>query len=252
MLSRLRRGRVARKRDGIRASVQGVPPLRPGGTHSRGRFHRFLLRRRRFLAGALVAAATGITVQAMLPADTSTIPVAAAVSDLPAGHVIDPRDLRIVGLPPDAVPPGAFSDAGTADGRQLAVPLRGGGIVSETVLVGDALLAGSPAGTAALPLRPADPGTARLLSPGTLVDVVAAPEEGFDDAGLPVVLASGVPVLWVTGTESGSRAWPGGDAASDEQLVVIAAPAAAAPELAVASARGGLYFVPRGTQHPGP
>lgn len=158
----------------------------------------------------------------------------------------------MISLPPRAVPPGAFHEAQTAVGRQLAVPVRGGGLVSETVLVGDGLLTGSPAGTAALPLRPADPAAARLLSPGSLVDVVAAPEEGFDGAGPPVVLASGVPVLWITGTDSGTTSWPGTTAAADEQLVVVAAPAAAAPELAVASARGGLYFVPKGVPGPGP
>ncbi|MBF4993805.1 flagellar biosynthesis protein FlgA [Arthrobacter gandavensis] len=244
MFSRSRRRRISGKRIGIR--TPGVPPAHPGARHQRGRFHRFLVRRRRLLAGLLAAAAAGIAVQAALPPDPATVRTAAAASDLPAGHVIGRGDVRIISLPPGAVPQGAVTDAAAAVGRQLAVPLRGGGIVSETVLVGDGLLAGSPAGTAALPLRPADPATARLLSPGTLVDVVAAPEEGFDSAGPPVVLASGLPVLWITGTDNGARPWPGADTAVDEQLVVVAAPKTEAPELAVASARGGLYFVPNG------
>ncbi|MFC7860522.1 RcpC/CpaB family pilus assembly protein [Arthrobacter koreensis] len=252
MFSKLRLGRVPGRRDSPRAPGSKTPPLRPGTGHPRGRFRRFLVRRRRLLAGLLAAAAAGIAVEALLPPDPTTALVAAAAGDLPAGHVIAQRDLRMISLPPRAVPPGAFHEAQTAVGRQLAVPVRGGGLVSETVLVGDGLLTGSPAGTAALPLRPADPAAARLLSPGSLVDVVATPEEGFDGAGPPVVLASGVPVLWITGTDSGTTSWPGTTAAADEQLVVVAAPAAAAPELAVASARGGLYFVPKGVPGPGP
>jgi len=242
-----RRRRIPGKQHGIRPSGQGsasVPPGRSGS--ARGGLLRFFIRRRRFLAGALVAAAAGIAVQSMLPSDPSTNAAAAAAKDLPAGHLLGPGDLRMVRLPPDAVPPGSFNQTGLAEGKRLAVPLRGGTVLSETVLVGDGLLAGAPEGTAALPLRPADPAAAHLLTPGVLIDVVTAPEEGFDGAGPPVVLASGIPVLWVTGAGSDTGPWPGAGAAPDEQLVVVAASPASAPELAVASVRGGLYLIPSG------
>ncbi|MEB7503552.1 SAF domain-containing protein [Arthrobacter koreensis] len=245
MFSTFRRGRLIRQRDNVQPAGARPAPAPPGRVSpGRGRLHRVLVRRRRFLAGVLVAAAAGITVQAMLPAEPAAVAAAAAARDLPAGHIITPGDLRMVRLPPKAVPPGALTGTGSAAGEQLAVPLRSGTVLSETLLVGDGLLAGSPEGTAALPLRPADPASARLLAPGVLIDVVAAADEGFDGAGPPVVLASGVPVLWVTGAGSGAGSWPGADAAAEEQLVVVAARAADAPELAVASASGGLYLIP--------
>lgn len=251
MFSQPRRIRAPRKRPGRGRFATGTGRAAPRqsapGYSGRGRFRRFLLRRRRLLAGLLVAAAAGITVQALLPPGAATTTAAAAAQDLPAGHILTPQDLRLIRLPSGAVPPGALTDAGLASGEQLAVPLRRGTVVSTTVLVGDGMLAGAPEGSAAVPLRPADPAAANLLSPGVLVDVVVAPEQGFDGAGEPVVLASGVPVLWITGSAGSGSSWPGaGAGAPDEQLVVVAAPAADAPGLAVASVRGEVYLVPSG------
>jgi len=247
MFNPLRRGRSSSTRHGPRRATASAnradPPGR--GLAGRGRFRRFLLRRRRLLAGFAVAAAAGITVQALLPAETATTAAAAAAHDLPAGHLLTPEDLQLVRLPPEAVPPGALPDADLAAGEQLAVPVLGGTVISRTVLVGEGMLSGTPEGSAAVPLRPADPAAASLLSPGVLVDVVVAEEQGFDGAGDPVVLAAGVPVLWVTGTGGTGSPWPGAAAGdAPEQLVVVAAPGADAPGLAVASARGQVYLVP--------
>lgn len=211
----------------------------------RGRLRRFLIRRRRLLAGLAVAAAAGITVQALLPAGPATTAVVATAHDLPAGHLLTPQDLLLVRLPPEAVPPGALTGVEPAAGEVLAVPMLGRTVISRTVLVGDGMLTGAPDGTAAVPLRPADPAAAALLTPGVRVDVVVASEEGFDGSGDPEILAAGVPVLWVSGGGNPDSPWPGAAAGeAQEQLVVVAAPGADAPGLAVASVRGQVYLVP--------
>lgn len=247
MFNALRRSRTSSSRTAPRRTPaylnRAAPPVR--GHPGRGRIRRFLIRRRRLLAGLAVAAAAGVTVQALLPAESAKTSTAAAAHELPAGHLLTPQDLRLVRLPPEAVPPGALTDPGLAAGEVLAVPVPEGTVISRTVLVGDGLLTGAPAGSAAIPLRPADPAAAALLSPGVLVDVVVAPPEGFDGAGEPAVLAAGVPVLWVSGGGSSGSPWPGAAAGeAQEQLVVVAAPGADAPWLAVASVRGQVYLVP--------
>lgn len=248
MLIRSRRGSSSRARrrkparSGVRAARQPETG-RSGPQSGRGKFHRFLVRRRRLLAGVLAAAACGLAVQSLLPQEPRTVAVAAAAGDLPSGHVLASRDLRLVQLPPGAVPAGAFADPGQAAGQQLAVPLRKGTVLNDSFLIGDGMLAGAAEGSSAVPLRPADPAAAALLSPGVLVDVVAASETGFDGAGPLDVLASAVPVLWITAADSGPGPWSGPD---EGPLVVVAAPAADAARLAVASAQSQLYLVPNG------
>ncbi|MER2134415.1 MAG: SAF domain-containing protein [Arthrobacter sp.] len=247
MVNLLRRSRASSSRAGPRripaSATRAGPPSR--SLSGRGKLRRFLIRRRRLLAGLAIAAAAGITVQALLPAGSATTASVAVAHDLPAGHLLTPQDLLLVRLPPEAVPPGALTEAEAVAGEVLAVPMLGGTVVSQTVLAGDGMLAGAPAGTAAVPLRPADPATAALLSPGVRVDVVVVPEEGFDGAGAPEILAAGVPVLWVTGGGNSGGPWPGAAAGeAQEQLVVVAAPGADAPGLAVASVRGQVYLVP--------
>lgn len=224
-------------------ATRPAPPVR--GAAGRGRIRRFFGRRRRLLAGTAVAAAAGITVQALLPADPATAPAVSAAADLPAGHLLTSRDLKVIRLPPEGVPPGALSEAALADGQVLAVPVLGGTVISSTVLVGDGMLTGAPEGTAAVPLRPADPAAAALLSPGVRVNVVLAPEQGFDSAGDPQILAAGVPVLWVTRNPGADSPWPGAASGEgQEQLVVVAASEVDAARLAVASVQGGVYLVP--------
>lgn len=241
--ARARRRKPARSGPNIRTPRQ--PETRRSGPQpGRGKFHRFLVRRRRLLAGVLAAAACGLAVQSLLPQEPRTVAVAAAGGDLPSGHVLASRDLRLVQLPPGVVPAGVFGDPGQAAGQQLAVPVRKGTVINETFLVGDGMLAGAAEGSSAVPLRPADPAAAALLSPGVLVDVVAASETGFDGAGPLNVLATAVPVLWITAADSDDAGpWSGSD---EGPLVVVAAPAADAARLAVASAQSQLYLVPNG------
>ena len=89
-----------------------------------------------------------------------------AARDLPAGRILDAESLATASVPAEAVPPGAQADPGPLLGRRLATPLLQGSPVTELSLAGAGLLSGTPPGTVAVPLRPADPSVLDLLEPG--------------------------------------------------------------------------------------
>ncbi|MBD7995239.1 Flp pilus assembly protein CpaB [Arthrobacter sp. Sa2CUA1] len=187
--------------------------------------------------------ACGTAVQAYLPPDVRTAHLVTAGADLPAGHVLTSGDLRLTAFPAAADSAGSFGDPGALAGQRLAVPLRAGSVLTDSFLVGPGLLTGAPSGTSAVPLRTADPAAAGLLSPGVLVDVMLAPEPGFNGSAEASRLAAGVPVLWIAGpAEESGGTWPG-PAETDARLVVVAARGQEAAALAGASERGNLYLV---------
>ncbi|MCC3276156.1 RcpC/CpaB family pilus assembly protein [Arthrobacter sp. zg-Y20] len=228
--------------------------------HSRRRrLRRFVARRRRLLAALACCAAAGVAVQALIPPDAERTVVVRAARDLPAGAVLEAGSLATASIPSEAVPPGAHDTLEPLVGRRLATPLLRGSPVTEISLAGSGLLAGAPPGTVAVPLRPADPSVLGLLGPGQLVTVVAASGEADYSAGAAaqdstaqdgaVVLATAVPVLWVSGASPGAGFPGAGSAAGDwtagagEGLVVVAADREDAARLTAASGTGGIYLV---------
>jgi hypothetical protein len=110
---------------------------------------------------------------------------------LPAGTTIAAADLRMVSVPPDALPPDALRDVAEAVGRTVAVNVTPGTVVSSPVLSTD--LAGqAPPGTVIAAVRLAEPALADLLEPGMRVDLLApaTQQPGTD----PPVEAPGQPV----------------------------------------------------------
>jgi Flp pilus assembly protein CpaB len=189
----------------------------------------------------LLCIAAGITVQQLTPAPDETIGAAAAARDLPAGKTLDAADLVVLNIPPGLLPGGSFGDSAALLGKQLAVPLREGQLISDSQLLGPGLLAGSPPGSAAVPLRMADPSSVRLVSPGQLINVVISGDNGFDRPGLSEILADGVPVLWTSAQGGKAVQWLGD--AETEGLIVVAADADQSRRLAGASTQGKLFFV---------
>jgi hypothetical protein len=126
-------------------------------------------------------------------------------------------------------------------GKQLAAPLRKGQLLTDAQLLGPGLLAGTPPGSAAVPLRMADPSSIQLVSPGQLVNVVLTAANGFDQQAPSEVLATAVPVLWTSGKGGQSGQWLG--TAETDGLIVVAANAEQAARLAGASTQGKLFFV---------
>ncbi|MDP9848820.1 RcpC/CpaB family pilus assembly protein [Streptosporangium lutulentum] len=187
---------------------------------------RLLGRRHRLIATAVAALAMACAVIALQP-DTASVTVLAAARDLPGG-VLNAADLKPVALRPDTVPDGALKPGAPIAGRVLAGPMRRGEPLTDVRLLGPSLLATHGRGTVATPVRVADPETARLLSPGDVVDVLAAPST-WDGSAPAKIVAEDVTVLATPDDESDRGA-----------LVVLATTSDQAIELASAQAGGRL------------
>jgi|SRR4051794_37052601 len=218
--------------------MQAQIPGRAGPLH---RVLRLVRRNRRLIAALLLCAAAGLAVQALTPDPATSVPVVVAAADLPAGTVLTDAQLAVRPHPADAGPPGSAASPADLLGRRLASALRAGSPVLDTSLVGPGLLTGSPPGTAAVPVRPADPSTVQLVEPGQLVDIVLSSGNGFEQPATSTVLARSVAVLWKA---DGGPSDPGLlGSASAEGLVVVAASPAEAAALAGSSSRGQVFLV---------
>lgn len=126
-------------------------------------------------------------------------------------------------------------------GRQLSGPVRRGEVLTDASLLGNELLIGSRPGTQAVPLRVSDPATLTLLNQGQLVTVVLSRSETLDGPAHNEVLASAVPVLWTPKlADSNNTLLP---AQNVEGMVVVAASAEQALQLAGASTQGKVFLI---------
>ena len=195
-----------------------------------------LARRRRVLAAGLLAGSAACAISAVSPAPPPSAEVAAAARDLSGGTTISADDLRIVKVPPDSVPAGAISDEAQLTGRVLAAPVRAGETITDVRLVGPALLAGYGNQLVAAPVRIADAGSAALLQPGDLIDVLAADGVGGTNgesvASEARLVASDVRV--VTVPRDDESALSAGDL-GEGALVVLATTSQTAARLASAA-----------------
>ena len=223
---------------GVGRSARKRPPA--------ARLAAWLNRNRRLAAALLLSAAAAVAVQQVTPAPLSTATALAAARDLPAGTAVTEADVARVQVPPGMVADGFLQDEAAAKGKQLAAPMRKGQLLSDAQLVGPGLLAGTPPGSAAVPLRMADPSSIQLVSPGQLVNVVLTSANGFDQQGPSEVLASAVPVLWTSNKGGQSGQWLG--TSETDGLIVVAATAEQSSRLAGASTQGRLFFVLVGPQ----
>ncbi|MFB9882094.1 RcpC/CpaB family pilus assembly protein [Planobispora siamensis] len=183
-------------------------------------------RRRRVLAAVLAALAMACAAIGLRP-DTSSVTVLAAARDLPGG-VLTAADAVPVALRPGTAPDGALRPGTPVAGRMLAGPMRRGEPFTDVRMLGPDLLATHRPGTVATPVRVADPDSARLLSPGDTVNVLASPAD-WDGSEPARSIAEGVTVLALPADESGRGA-----------LIVLATTPGQAAELASAQSGGRL------------
>ncbi|MGC5015089.1 RcpC/CpaB family pilus assembly protein [Streptosporangium sp. DT93] len=191
-------------------------------------------RRHRLIATVVAALAMGCALLALTP-DTASVTVLVTAKDLPGG-VLTSSDLTPAALRPDTVPEGVLRPGTPFAGRILAGPARRGEPLTDIRLLGPGLLAAHGPGTVATPVRVADPETARLLSPGDVVDVLAAAST-WDGAVPAKTVAEDVTVLATPGNGAGGSSGSGGDT---DALVVLATTSEQATELASAQAGGRL------------
>lgn len=204
------------------------------------RLTRTLSWHRRLFSAALVAIAVAAGLSALAPAGPRLVQVLVAARDLPAGLTLQAGDLTTLGLPATSVPTGALSPSEQVDGRVLAAAVRRHEPVTDVRLVGAALVGSlADTGLVATPVRIADPGAARLLQPGDLVDVLAAAARDVGPATVNVV-AAGARVLAVPDPSSA----PSG--IDDGALVLLATTPQTAALLARSSVTSRLSVTIRG------
>ncbi len=192
-------------------------------------------RHRRLLSAGLLAGSVALTITALAPPPPPTVSVLAAATDLDSGTSLRPHHVRLVELPPAAVPAGALRHRAEVTGRVLTAAVRRGETLTDVRIVGQALLGSYGAGTVAVPVRIADADAVALLHPGDVVDVLAAAapdvETGAEAAPAARLVASSVPVL--SRPRLAGESFGGGF--DEGALVVVAATEQTAARLAAAA-----------------
>ena len=211
-----------------------MPSILDPSRRALGRFRRLLLLHRRLLAGLAAGSAVLLGLQAAAPPPPPTVRVWTAATDLPAGQVLQPGDLRAVAFTPASVPTGVVRDLREVVGRTLAGPLSQGEPVTRLRTVGPGLLRGYP-GTTAVPLRITDADAVDLLRVGDAISVVVADPDGRQ---APQALVEDVPVVAIPKPGRG----PVSDAAPG-RLVIVAVPSPEAVDVAARAAAGILIPV---------
>jgi pilus assembly protein CpaB len=198
-----------------------------------------LARHRRLLAALLAGIAAVCALHRLAP--PRGVPVLAAARDLPGGR-LSASDVTVVRLPPDALPDGVLRPGTPVAGRVVAGPMRRGEPITDVRLLGPGILRAQGQGLVATPVRIADARVAELLSPGDVVDVLAA----FDGAALGGAYPDGAASGGTAAPASAPVARqvrvlarpPGGD--GEGALLVLATTVDQAARLAHAQAHGRL------------
>ena len=180
-------------------------------------------RRIRRVVAVLLLLTAGVMAVAGRAAPAPGVRVLAVTRDLPTGANLTSADVAVVSDP--TPPDGALRTTQQAIGRQLSAPVRKGELLTDVRLVST----GRPdpgAGRVAVPVRPADPATVDLLTPGIHVAVLAVAE-----TGQATVLATDAVVLAIP---------PPSKSEPDKRLVVLAVPSASADRITAAGVSGAL------------
>ncbi|OBI50726.1 flagellar biosynthesis protein FlgA [Mycobacterium kyorinense] len=181
---------------------------------------------RRIAAGGLVVLA-GVAAFRSDP-DGDRAEVVVAVHDLKPGAALAVDDVRLETRLATTVPDGSQDDLGAVVGATLTGPARRGEVLTDVRLLSNRL-AESTAGPQArmVPLHPADSAVVDLVRPGDVVDIVAAPSDNVaDPQSKPRLVASDAIVVLVSAKQK---------APSDDRIVLVALPAAAANAVAGAA-----------------
>ena len=145
----------------------------------------------------------------------------AIVHDLPAGSTLGAADLTTLML--TAVPDGALRAPPQAVGHLLSAPVRRGEVLTDVRLLSATGPSPGP-GRVAVPIRPTDPGTVDLLTPGVHVAVLSVAENG-----VATLLAADAVVLDIPPTSKSDPA---------KRLVVLSVPRTVADRVTAASVTG--------------
>ena len=139
--------------------------------------------------------------------------VVAAASQIPFGQTVQVEDLKLIELPPHAVPRGSFNSIDDVAGRVAAQTIYSDEVILQGRVVehlgGSALAAVLDHGTRAITVRVDDVvGVAGFLLPGNRVDVVSSQRRGGNRAVQSETILTDIKVLAVDQIASPERDSP--------------------------------------------
>lgn len=181
---------------------------------------------RRVTAGALVALA-GVAALHSDPGE-GQVGVVVTTRDISPGTVLTGDDVSVENHSAKTIPDGTPGDVATVLGTTLAGPARRGEVLTDVRLLGKRLTEAAAGPDARIvPIHPADGALADLVRPGDVVDVVTAgADSAVDSPSAPRIVAAGGVVVLVSEKQN---------ATSDDRVVLVALPAAAATAVAGAA-----------------
>lgn len=157
-----------------------------------------------------LAVAAGILAGGLYWAGAQRVTVLVAAADLTAAHALTLADVATREIPPDAVPPGALTDATSAAGRFARGPIwKGQLLLADALSEGPAAFDGGvtvPTGYRAVGI-PVDAAHALggAVVPGSRVDVIAVPAPGRGQPDrVTELLASAALVIDIRGEQGGA------------------------------------------------
>lgn len=167
-----------------------------------------------FFAAVLVAAlSTGPEGVTALSLGTKEASLAVASGELPAGHVLDDKDITIKTIKASASPSGAIGSTASLVGRTLIRPVVSGQAITRSAIAGtgtgpeiESML---EQGYRATTITLADRGPGAFVFPGSSVDVISTFEvpRGYEGAGMTMTrtVLEGVRVLAVDGFQDAQK-----------------------------------------------
>jgi pilus assembly protein CpaB len=137
--------------------------------------------------------------------NSAGVAVVVAANDIDVGAKLASKDVRVVNLPPSAIPPGAFSNPAKVLNRGAILPIGKGEFILSSKLA--ALNAGAglpsliPPGMRAVSVRVNDVvSVAGFVQPGTRVDVMATGTQGTGGQPQTITVLQNVAVIAVGGS----------------------------------------------------
>lgn len=187
----------------------------------------------RRIVGAVLAATSVFMVGSTLTQPTGPTRPAVVLTDyLPAGHTLTEPDVRLIQLPPAAIPDGALITLEDLAGQSTTVALGAGTVLQPTMFTASHH---TEPGRALVPITLRDEAMRALLRPGDRVTLIAA---GYDEVQ---TLTSDARIATLAPPPDGS---PLGISSTDQgALILVDVPATDAPLVAAFGQDGALRLI---------
>lgn len=195
--------------------------------------------RRSLAIATLIGIVSFGVLNVLKPPPAPTIEALVAASDLVVGQQLSSSDIRVVRVPPQAVPESAITSRADVIDKKIGSPIPAGLFITETALNTSSYYTSAPHGTVATPVRFADAQVVDLLQPGDRINVLAAYGGSIDSAQASVVARNAL-VLAIPEPANDEGGLLSGPASTGGNIAILAVPENEASDLAAASQLGAL------------